>query len=121
MMHHMPLARSVKRVSIKVDIVFKPFLQEGRIKIKANAQPPLFSYENKYGSGYDFSYPKINSTAPVVIEQEYVCPMPGNGIFSNKFMMQAMRSHHQRHVMPNAMYPVYDKCPSQKVGHTLKN
>jgi len=72
MMHHMPLARSVQWIGAKVNIVLKPFLQKGRIKIKANAQPPLFSYENKYGSGYDFSDPKINGTAPVVIEQEYI-------------------------------------------------
>jgi len=121
MVHHVPLARSIKRVSIKLDIVLEPFLQKGRIKIKANAQPPLLGYENKYSSGYDFGYPKINSTAPIVIEQEYVCPMPCNGIFSNKFMVQAMGPHHQGHLMPNSMYPVYDKCPRKEVGHTLKN
>ena len=72
MMHHMPLARSVQWIGAKDNIVLKPFLQKGLKKIKANAQPPLFSYENKYGSGYDFSDPKINGTAPVVIEQEYI-------------------------------------------------
>ena len=72
MMHHMPLARSVQWIGAKVNIVLKPFLQKGRIKIKANAQPPLLSDKNKYGSGYDFSDPEIDGTTPVVIEQEYI-------------------------------------------------
>ena len=72
MMHYMPLTRCVKRVSIKANIMLKPFLYKCGIDIKANAQPPLFGNGDKYSSGYDLSNPEINCTAPVVVEQEYV-------------------------------------------------
>jgi hypothetical protein len=67
-MQYMPLARCIERVSIKADIVLKPFLYKCGIEIKANTQPPLFSYNDKYGSGYDLSYPEIKGAAPIVIE-----------------------------------------------------